>query len=154
MATDMLQTNQALHDRGNIEETAANIFTRRAMWDGAVIAYCRCYKTGRRRALLKQLLDELTPPERARHDETIRWRDRHIAHRVDPDLETAAAIATLDAAGRLLKIEGRVTTSTYPPEQEVAELAGLVTLLKDRVWETRLVPLENKLRTEYQQPST
>ena len=81
------QASQALHFRTGIERT--NMFARRALWDGAVIAHSRCFKSGVRRALLRQLLDDLSPPQRERHAETIRWRDRHIAHRVDRRLEKA-----------------------------------------------------------------
>ena len=35
------------------------------------------------RALLGTMLDNLNPSQRARHDEAIHWRDKHIARRVD-----------------------------------------------------------------------
>jgi hypothetical protein len=146
---DLLQASQILHDRTLIPDQPSNIFGRRGMWDGAVIAYCRCYKTGRRRALLKQMLDDLTQPQRASHDEAILWRDKHIAHRVDAKLERVSAVAVVDADNQVLEVQGKVTTSMSPSEVAIAEFAKLVVCLKDRVWETRLKPLEQALKEEF-----
>jgi hypothetical protein len=145
---DLLSARQALHDRNGIEATPSNMFSRRALWDGAVVAYCRCYKTGRQRAMLGKMLDGLTRSQRARHDEAMHWRDKHIAHRVDKKLETVMVVAIVDAADQVVEVEGRVTTSMFPAESAIAELAEVVNLLKDRVWEERLVPIKNSLVAE------
>lgn len=146
---DLLSARQALHDRDGIEAKPSNMFGRRAMWDGAVVAYCRCYKTGRHRALLAKMLDGLTPPQRARHNEAMRWRDKHIAHRVDKKLETVMVVAIVDPADQVVKVEGRVTTSMSPAESTIAEFAEVVDLLKNRVWEEGLVPTKNSLIAEF-----
>lgn len=106
------------------------MFGRRAMWDGAVVAYCRCFKTGRQRALLGKMLDSLNPSQRARHDEAMHWRDKHIAHRVDKKLETVMVVAIVDAADQVVEVEGRVTTSMFPADGAIAEFAEVVNLLK------------------------
>jgi hypothetical protein len=146
---DLLSSRQALHDRNGIEAKPSNMFGRRAMWDGAVVAYCRCYKTGRQRALLGKMLDSLTPSQRARHDEAMHWRDKHIAHRVDKKLETVMVVAIVDAADQVVEVEGRVTTSMSPAESAIAEFTEVVNLLKDRVWEERLVPIKDLLAAEF-----
>ncbi|MCV7423811.1 hypothetical protein H7K45_24965 [Mycobacterium yunnanensis] len=147
---DLLSARQALHDRNFIPNKPSNMYGRRAMWDGAVVAYCRGFKPGRQSALLGPLLNSLTPLQRARHDEALHWRDKHIAHRVDKKLEHVAVTAMVDADGQVVEVQGSVTTTMMPPESAILEFAKVVDLLKDLVWEKRLVPLEADLKQEYE----
>lgn len=119
------------------------------MWDGAVVAYCRSYKAGRQRAPRGKMLDTFTPSQRARQSEVMRRRNKHIAHRVDKKLETKIVVSIVDAADQEVEVEGRVTTSMFPPESVIAEFAEVVNLLKDRVWEERLVPIKDALIAEF-----
>ena len=64
-------------------------------------------------------------------------------------LETVKVIATVDAADQVLEVNARVTTAMSPVEPVVAEFAEVANLLKDRVWEDRLVPMEQALKAEF-----
>jgi hypothetical protein len=69
---ELLYARQVLYTRGQMPDIAANVFTRRALWDAAVVAYGRCFNTGVRRALLKQFVDTLSAAELARHKATLK----------------------------------------------------------------------------------
>lgn len=150
---DLLHVRQALYDRRQIEDTGVNIFVRRAIWEGAVISYGRCYGTGRRRSLLRKYIDSMTPEQRNRHKLTIHWRKQHVAHRADPALEAYTTVAEVDAVGTLLKVSCRVASTFSPSQVAVQELEDLADALKDMVWENELVPLELKIRDSYTTPS-
>jgi hypothetical protein len=68
---------------------------------------------------------------------------------MDKELETVKGVAIVDAADQIADMEGRVTTSMFRAESAVAEFAEVVNLLKDRVWEERLVPIKNALAAEF-----
>jgi hypothetical protein len=130
--SDLLHVRQALYGRRQIEDTGVNVFVRRAIWEGAVISYGRCYKSGRRRSLLRKYIEDMTPEQRNRHDETIHWRDKHVGHRVDSALEVATTVAEVDAAGTLLKVSGRITPAFGPSHVAARELEDLTEALK--IW--------------------
>ncbi len=146
---DLRHVRQALYDRRQIEDTGVNLFVRRAIWEGAVISYGRCYITGRRRSLLRKYKGGMKPEQRNRHDETLHWRDKHVGHRVDPALEVAITVAEVDAAGTLLKVSGRITPTISPSQVAAQELEDLAEALSDMVWEKELIPLERKIRDSY-----
>ena len=150
--SDLLHVRQALYGRRQIEDTGANLFVRRAIWEGAVISYGRCYVTGRRRSLLRKYKEGMTLEQRNRHDETIHWRDKHVGHRVDQALEVATTVAEVDTAGTLLKVSGRITPTVSPSQVAAQELEDLAEVLKDMVWEKELIPLELKIRDSYATP--
>jgi hypothetical protein len=58
-------------------------------------------------------------------------------------------VAIVDAADQVVDVEGRVTTSMFLAELAIAEFAEVVNLLKDRVWEERLVPIKDSLAAEF-----
>jgi len=104
----------------------------RALWDAAVVAYGRCFNTGVRRALLKQFVDTLSAEELARHKATLKWRDKHAGHRVDPKLEKSTAVGYFVTDGRLVK-EGEVTPTVAPEAGAPTELQELLSTLMNRV---------------------
>jgi hypothetical protein len=62
---------------------------RAAVMESAVIAYGRCFASGRS-ALVKQhrrrigeFVEQLDPDDRVAHERVIQVRDQHVAHRVD-----------------------------------------------------------------------
>ncbi len=147
--SDLLYARQVLYSRDQMPNIAANVFTRRALWDAAVVAYGRCFNTGVRRALLKQFVDTLSAAELARHTATLKWRDKHAGHRVDPKLEKSAAVGYFAADGRLVKVESEVTPTVAPEAEASTELQDLLSTLMNRVWEQRLTELEQRIRDSY-----
>ncbi|UYF92431.1 hypothetical protein OCS65_18295 [Rhodococcus aetherivorans] len=142
--TDLLYVRQALFCRKEIPDTPANMFLRRAAWEGAAIGYGRCFKTGRRRALLKQLIDSLDASQRERHEQVIHWRDKHIGHRVDPSLEQSVAQVRVNDDGSK-RVEVKLTVTPSPNEAEIQELEDLASTLMNMVHETRIGPLGTKI---------
>src|SRR5436305_2020122 len=75
---DLLHVDMVLHARDGIPEHPANLFARRALWEGAVIAYGRTAKAGRRQVLIKELLDALGEDAKRIHRDVLEWRDKHV----------------------------------------------------------------------------
>ena len=76
---DLLHVDMVLLAREGLAQDPRNLFARRALWEGAVIAYGRTVKPGRRQVLLRNLLDELLAEANRCHDDVMRWRDKHVA---------------------------------------------------------------------------
>jgi hypothetical protein len=74
---DLLHVDMVLHAREAIPEHPANLFTRRALWEGAVIAYGRTAKAGRREVLISEVLQALGDDSKRIHQDVLRWRDKH-----------------------------------------------------------------------------
>ena len=71
-----------------------------AVREAAVIAYGRCFNTGRpsmgkgpRRRMPTKALDDLAPELRALHDEVLADRNQHVGHRVSRDAERITVVA-------------------------------------------------------------
>ncbi len=143
---DLMHVDMVLHARDNTPDVATNLFARRALWEGAVIAYGRAAKTGSRQILVTELLSALGPHAQQCHDEVIRWRDKHVAHRQDRSRERVTAEAVLDPAGkRILEIEIAVAPAVgpdYDGGQLVPRFQTLVFDLRNLAWEQRIAPLE------------
>lgn len=77
-----------------------DVFLRRALWEGAIVAYGRCFNTGNRQQLTRDLFDGLDPADVALHERFDQWRDTYVAHRVDRSRES------VDAAIVLTKVAG------------------------------------------------
>jgi hypothetical protein len=134
-----------LHSRSLTDDIAANLFARRALWEAAVIAYWRTANTGRRRQQITELLAGLGSAAQACHTELADWRNQHVAHRVDELRERVDTRLSLDATGVPKNTVIRVAP-VLGPEEDGSDLAERavrhVRALKDRVWETRIQPLE------------
>ncbi len=61
---DLLHVDMTLHARADIPGDAAHLFTRRALWEAAVIAYGRTATTGRRKQRVTDLVSALGPDPR------------------------------------------------------------------------------------------
>lgn len=110
----------------------ANVFTRRALWDAAVVAYGRYFNTGIRRALLKQFVDTFSPGELARHKATLKWRDKHAGHRVDlADLIPHGSARAGPAAHEGSNVVTEFRISVAGTDDDVAELHDLYASLLD-----------------------
>jgi hypothetical protein len=76
---DLLRADMVLHERQNLPETAANAFTRRALWESAVITYGRMAFSDKKRKLAHDELLRVSGGEKAVafHDQLTRWRHDH-----------------------------------------------------------------------------
>lgn len=90
ISNDMFAVVECAEAREDVEEGGV---AYRALFQAAIISYARAFKSGksfaeksgRRKAGL--LLAGLTDEQLEVHEEVIRMRDKHVAHRVDSDEE-------------------------------------------------------------------
>lgn len=150
---DLLHVDMTLNARKDVPADASNLFTRRALWEAAVISYGRTATSGRRRQHLTDLFSALGADAEKCHEDVMAWRNRHVAHRVDRLREAVDIEAILDPADRRLK---RLRVRVAPmlgPEGEADDLAqrfeGHVKALRDRLWEERLPALEQEVLEDY-----
>ncbi len=145
---DLRTASQIVYDRSHIRgRSYEQVFTRRSMIDGAIVTYGRCFVSGSRyeAAEVKPLVDEMGDGALAVHDEAMRWRHRHIAHRVDADWEQSdvrvlwGAFKTAQPTFRI-----RLVTALGPDEEFAVKLGEHTKTLADRVWEKRLIPLKDR----------
>lgn len=86
-----------------------------ALYESMLIAYGRCFGTGRSaqggqsRRRIQHLVEELPTELRQAHDEALTLRDRWIAHRVDGQ-EGAKVIGVFSQAGAFLHLSPFVST--------------------------------------------
>lgn len=104
--------------------------------------------SGRREQQIKGLLAEFGQEVQEFHDELMRWRNHHVAHRVDDAREQTEARAIIDTAGEQIKAIRVTVSPTLGPEDEGEEVAsrfmGHVKVLRDLVWTQRLASTEAK----------
>lgn len=122
------------------------IFAQRSMIDGAIVTYGRCFVSGSRyeAADVKPLVEEMGDDALAVHDEAMRWRHRHVAHRVDADWEHSDVRILWTSFGTgqpTFRI--RLVTTLAPEEEFAVKLGAHAKTLADRVWEKRLIPLRD-----------
>lgn len=143
---DLLHVDMVLQYRtGLAPDKPAEVFARRALWEGAVIAYGRTFKSGRRKVVLKDLIERIGGNAPQIHDEITRWRDRHVAHRVDQDRETVGTTAEIDPDGpRIIQLRVGVAPATGPDAEGddlVSRFHPYVETLRNVVWAERIDPL-------------
>lgn len=119
MRTD-LKITRANCVRLRVEELDAQL--RHALWEGAVIAYGRCFKGGApgvktrprqaRERVPIDILSELTLAQRVTHETLLHIRDKFVGHRVANEglhhVRVDALTACLDGSGDLcgVHVEG------------------------------------------------
>lgn len=88
---DLLVADMVAHHVNAPEIQAPKlIYLRRACWEGAIIAYGRCFgsgkgATGKSRVRLDEFLVHLTSEQRTCHDTIMRLRNKRIGHHVAVD---------------------------------------------------------------------
>ena len=145
---DLRTAYQIVYDRSNIQWSSyEQVFTRRSMIDGAIITYGRCFLSGSRyeAAEVEPLVNQMGDDALAVHNEAMRWRNRHVAHRVDTDWEQSdvrilwRAFGTAPPTFRI-----RLVTALGPDDEFAVKLGEHAKTLADRVWEKRLIPLKDR----------
>jgi hypothetical protein len=148
---DLLHTDMALHERQNLPNTAANVFTRRALWESAVISYGRMEFSDKRRRLTHEDLVRATGGEKALefHQQLNHWRHNHIAHRLSPAYETTAAVAHYADTGQpgLETLDLGISTWIGPADNSTLaeEFRQHVKALRDTLWQRYLAPIGEAL---------
>src|SRR5215212_3841689 len=150
---DLLHVDMTLHARSDVPDDAGHVFTRRALWEAAVISYGRTATTGRRQQRVTDLVSALGVDAGRCHEDTMAWRDRHVAHRVDRLREAVETEAILDPAERRLKRLNIRVAPAFGPEEEEGDLVQRferhVKALRDRVWEECIPALEREVLENY-----
>lgn len=145
---DLRTTSQIVYDRSYVEESnPVQLFTRRSMIDGAIVTYGRCFVDGSRyeAAQVQPLVDEMGDDALAVHNEAMRWRHRHVAHRAGTEWEQANVRILWTAFGTALPtFRIRLVTALGPDDEFAVQLGEHAKTLADRVWEKRLIPLKDR----------
>ncbi len=119
------------------------------MIDGAIIAYGRCFVKGSRykaaKVNVKPLVVEMGDDAINVHDKAMHWRDKHVAHRVNAQLEQSDVRLLWGASGTAqLTFRIRLVTTLGPDEEFAAKLGEHAKPLADHVGEKRLIPLKDR----------
>ena len=118
---------------------------RRALWEGALVAYFRCFLKGSRSARLGELLSGLTQHQRDTHIKAKDWRNRHAAHRDSAHYQEGRVRIEVDPSGKIISVELNLSVSTSPKDPHWRELADVADALRERVIKGKLEPLLNEV---------
>ncbi|MGB3894828.1 MAG: hypothetical protein WA942_11350 [Mycolicibacter sinensis] len=148
---DLLHAEMVLHERQGLPDTPTNAFTRRALWESAVIAYGRMEFSDKKRKLAHDELLKAVGGENvlAFHGQLTRWRHDHVAHRLGKDFEATAVVAGYAATGQQNLESVAVVVSTWIGPTDDSDEACMfrthVKALRDTLWETYLAPIGEAL---------
>lgn len=148
---DLLHADMAMYERQNLPNTAANVVTRRALWESAVISYGRMEFSDKKRKLTHEDLIRAAGGEKALefHERLSRWRHNHIAHRLSPEYENTAAVARYADTGQagLETLDLGVSTWIGPTDDSALaeEFKEHVKALRDTLWRMYLAPIGEAL---------
>jgi hypothetical protein len=151
---DLLLVEMTLHTRSQMPDEPVNLFARRAMWEAAVTAYWRTANTGRRqKQQVTELLTAVGAEAEKTHDEVERWRNQHVAHRVDELRETVDVRVVVDPDDSRLRGTVIRVAPVLGPEEEGSDLAerfeAHARALKALAWQARIRPLEAQILNEH-----
>ena len=147
---DLLHADMALKERQDLPANLTHVFTRRALWESAVISYGRMQFSDRKRKLTHEDLIRDAGGEEALafHERLTEIRHNHIAHRLSPEYETTAVVAHYsDTGDRPTILELGVSTWIGPPdESDLAEhFRRHISAVRDTLWKTYLAPIGEAL---------
>ena len=149
---DMRHAAQIMFSRAQLGTDPSDYFARRGLLDGAVITYARCFADGTRTKLadIRPVLDGLSADALKTHETVIWWRNKHVGHRVDPELEQIDVTLLWGDWGRNAPTIRTRVVSTIRPEAESFEVAfeALAKKLADRIWERFLYPIQQEVLAE------
>ena len=91
IAQDLAFASGAARHFSSLGAEDENGVLHRAFWWSSVVAYRRCFTTGRGHGLFQRsrltvppsIIESLSPQMRAVHDQALKEADKHVAHRVD-----------------------------------------------------------------------
>jgi hypothetical protein len=148
---DLQLVEMSIH-RWKTTTAPKDIYVRRALWEQAVVAYARCFDQSRRRKIPGALYEQMTGGSLRVHEETMRWRDKLVAHRVDKDAAwSIPTLAYIGDAPKPVSVRIRVDLPRGPEDDRMAVALGeLAQGLKNRLWQQWLRPLEESLLAKHQ----
>lgn len=145
---DLLHVDMALLQLNSTPTVPANIFTRRALWESAIVSYGRMAMSDRVRGVEYRELLEACGGESAMavHERAMDWRHGHVAHRRNKEFEAVDVLASFDGEG-LASVQLTVTPVVDPKGDGgfVEEFTGHVERLRNALWERYLAPLAERL---------
>lgn len=143
---DLLLVEMSLHERSKIPRAGSNLYLRRALWEQAVIGYGRCFNTGSREKLPADLLDTMSPAEVDTHRETLAWRNKHVAHRVEKRFEwTDVSLAYRPETDSAHAVRIRVELNEGPEGGLADALQRLAQRLRIELWEREFGDVEEMI---------
>lgn len=149
---DMRNATQILYARSELGTAPGDYFARRGLLDGAVITYARCFADGARTKMadIRAVLEGLTESELQTHETVMWWRNKHVGHRVDPELEQVDVTLLWGNWGQNAPTVRCRVVSTIRPEIEGFEDAfeALAKKLADLIWEHFLFPAQQEVLAE------
>lgn len=148
---DVLHADMVLYERQQLPKKPSTAFQRRALWESAVVAYGRVpMSMHRRKVSFTEFLQEVCGDAGlATHERIMDWRHGHVAHRRDPEFETAEVVAAFDQStpAELTAIRFLLDTSIGPSDD--SEFASAfrehVSHIRNALYTTRLQPLTEQL---------
>jgi hypothetical protein len=105
----------------------------RAYWSAALIAYVRCFATGKRAALTPDVFEGISGPEHSAevvHQHFKDMRDKHIAHSVNPFEQVTVALMLSPESSTERKVEGVGTLMMQHLSPTVEGVESLLELAK------------------------
>ena len=146
---DLLHAGQMLHLFLTVpqRQRAAKVFERRALVDAAVVAYGRLFNDGSRKGVvdLTPWIDELGPEAHAVHEEALKWRHGHVAHRGKNDLEHLTVTLLWENFGSTQPgLRLRMESTTGPDDDLARDLLAICELFRNWIWERKLWPLQQE----------
>jgi hypothetical protein len=146
---DLVHADSVLNARRGIPVIPANVFVRRALWESAVISYGRLGQSTQRRKIDLGALFAASGDSGASefHDEIMRWRHGHVAHRADAAFESVKALLCVDGLGSPHALQLVVEPAIGPQDDEnlVERFRAHVFLLRNTIWESFMAPLATTL---------
>ena len=147
---DLLIAQMAAHHMADpVIATGEYLYLRRACWEGAIIAYGRCFASGQgvggsSRLTLDGYLRHLSDAQRASHADIIRLRNKRIGHLVAEESGQVVtvfvgvnSVATANTDGTHVDLGDlylHVETELYDADL-AADLGGITQILRGKVGE-------------------
>lgn len=150
VAVDLMHVAQVLRLRDDMAPgtDAVQVFTRRALWESAVVADGRCFSRGGRQVNVRDLVKTLADPLRDCHEQIIDLRNGEIAHSDKARTERVSAHAVLDPQdGGVRGIRLRVFPTMGPIgiTHDDDTFVALVAQMRALVEERKMAPLAQQI---------
>ena len=144
---DLLHVRQALYMREQLANTPANLITRRALWESAIVSYGRMGASDERKVEWETFVRTIGGDGAfALHQDLMRWRHEHVAHRTGAQFETVTVSAIFGETRELNLICGHVATNVGPSSAEyVQRFHDHVDSLMNYIWTKKMAVASTRL---------
>lgn len=142
LRSDLTHVRQVLFMRQQLPNTLEHMFTRRALWESAIVSYGRMGTSDKRQVEFRTFVTEIggTNAEKL-HEELMAWRHEHVAHRTGAQFEETVVEAFFDGHG-LNHLNVDVSTSVGPANDSdfAQRFHDHVDRLRNHLWENYMEP--------------